>query len=381
MGVDDSLHDRQPQTGSRQRPGAVGTIEPVEHPRYVNGVDARSGVVDLEHRRRALGPEPDLDRLVRGGPLAGVVDEVQHRPPQRGGTPTHPHGGHVEREIHVRYAGTRLGSGGHHHVGEVEQLGALVADVTAGQVGQLGGEGAQLGHLGAEIVEQPGPAVRRQSAVQGAAPVEPDQQLDVEAQAGERGLELVGGVLGEQPLGPAGVPERGEHVVYRPDQPPDLPTALIRDVGVEIPGVRDTHRGGGQPVDRRQAGPRHGPPDEGAPGHAEQPDQQHAEPELVDRAVVGEVGHLHRAVARPQRVDAVALFPVARLDQVGRRALRHAPGLLADRRQLGLAGRRPGRPVGQDDPHQPTGSRIRRQLDPRQTGALRVRRQDAGVGA
>src|SRR3990170_2808618 len=95
-------------------------------------------------------------------------------------------------------------------------------------------------------------------------------------------LELVGGILGEQPLGLPGVPERGEHVVDRLDQPPDLPTALIRDVGVEIPGVRDA-------------------------------------------------GHLDRAVARPQRVDEVAvLVAVVRLHQVGRRALRHAPGALAD---------------------------------------------------
>ncbi len=170
----------------------------------------------------------------------------------------------------------------------------------------------------------------------------------------------MGGVLGEQPLGPPGVPERGEHVVDRLDQPPDLPTALVRDVGVEIPGARDTDRGGGQPVDRCQPGPRHGPPDKGAADHAEQPDQQHAQPEPVDRAVVGDAGHLDRAVARPQRVDEVAVVvAVARLHQVGRRAPRHAPGVLADRGQRGLAGRRPDRAVGQDDPHQPTGSGIR----------------------
>jgi hypothetical protein len=30
VGDDDPLHDRQPQTGSRQPPGAVGTVEPVQ---------------------------------------------------------------------------------------------------------------------------------------------------------------------------------------------------------------------------------------------------------------------------------------------------------------------------------------------------------------
>ena len=50
VGVDDPLHDRQPQSGSGQRTGAVGTVEPVEHPQYVGLVDARAGVVDLEHR-------------------------------------------------------------------------------------------------------------------------------------------------------------------------------------------------------------------------------------------------------------------------------------------------------------------------------------------
>jgi len=70
---------------------------------------------------------------------------------------------------------------------------------------------------------------------------------------------------------------------------------------------------------------------------------------------------IDRAVAHPQCVDAVAVVvAVVRLHQVGRRALRHAPGALADGGQRGLAGRRPGRAVGQDDPHQPTGSGIRR---------------------
>src|SRR4051812_41246783 len=75
MGLGGLAHDRQPETGPRQRTRAVRAEEALEHARQVAGFEARAVVA---HAERAVA-QLDLDRAARRAPAARVVEQVRDR--------------------------------------------------------------------------------------------------------------------------------------------------------------------------------------------------------------------------------------------------------------------------------------------------------------
>ena len=98
---------------------------------------------------------------------------------------------------------------------EAERLGCRRLLVAARQLGQIADEVGQLLQLHQDVVDEHG-------AVLDAQLVDPPDHLEVGAQAGERGPQLVRGVEDELALGPARRLERLEQAVEGAAQPSEL---------------------------------------------------------------------------------------------------------------------------------------------------------------
>ena len=97
--------------------------------------------------------------------------------------------------------------------------------LVAGQLDQVADQRGQLLDLGAHVVEQLGAGLRRQPRRR---LVGLGEQVEVGAQRGERGAQLVAGVGDQLALPVARGGQRGEHLVERRGQPGDLVVALDR---------------------------------------------------------------------------------------------------------------------------------------------------------
>ena len=161
--------------------------------------------------------------------------------------------------------------------------------VAPGQLGQVADQVGQLLELHEDVVDQHG-------AVLDAQLVDPADHLEVGAQAGQRGAQLVGRVEDELALGPPRRLERLEQAVERAAQAAQLVGAAggqpARDVG-RLGQVLDRV---GEGVQRDEGGARHEPAEDDGEQDADERDdaeQQRQRPQL--RAGVEERGDLQRA--------------------------------------------------------------------------------------
>ena len=121
-------------------------------------------------------------------------------------------------------------------VAESDGLERLGIAPIGGQLDQLVDQRGQLAALAVEVGDQP-------AALVGVETVEVAQHRDVGAQAGQRGAQLVAGVLHELGLLLAAALQRPEHPAERAAQPGRLVGPVGRHVDVEAAG-RGDHAGG-----------------------------------------------------------------------------------------------------------------------------------------
>ena len=110
--------------------------------------------------------------------------------------------------------------------------------VAAGQFGQVADQVGQLLELHQDVVDQ-------DRAVGLGELVDPADDLEIGAQAGERGAQLVGGVDDELALGAPGELEGLEQPVEGAAQPPELVGPTGRETAGDVGGLGQVlHRGG-----------------------------------------------------------------------------------------------------------------------------------------
>ena len=273
VALDDLGDDREAQPGAGHRARLARAPEPLEDVGQVLLGDAGALVVDGQHAVR----QPYRDGPALGAPLGGVVEQVGHGPLQAAGVAGEPPrlGRAVERHARCPPAYPRQ-----RPVDDVLEVDRLHDGrghrVVAGQLDQVADQRGQLADLGAYVLDQLGPGVLGE--------VGPGlgEQVEVGAQRGERGPQLVPGV-GDQPALPvAGGGERGEHVVEGGGQPRDLVVALDGE-RPEVLGAGDALDRTGEPPDRPQPVARHRPAGGTGGDDTGDPEDQHHRPELGQR--------------------------------------------------------------------------------------------------
>ena len=183
------------------------------------------------------------------------------------------------------------------HVGQVQRLRRLVGrGPVGGELDQLLHQVGQLPALEVEVAEDLGPLRLRQVG-------RSLEQLDVGAQRGQRGAQLVAGVH-HQPLLllPRGR-QRAHHRVQAPGEAPDLAGAVGGQRRGQVVGRRDVLGGGAQPVHWLHDPSGQEPSQGCGPGHTGQRQQRQPEPEPFERGLLlGEVPtDLQRGVVEPNR--------------------------------------------------------------------------------
>ena len=141
------------------------------------------------------------------------------------------------------------------------------------------------------------------------------QQVEVGAQRGQRGAQLVAGVGDQLALPGLGGRQRGEHRVERLREPGHLVVALDRD-RVEPLGAGDVLDGVGEPAYRPQAVAGHRPAGQSGADHPGEAEEQHHQAEPVEHLV----GRLQR-LGQDQRLAVVGRHrdhPVALAVEVDR---------------------------------------------------------------
>ena len=200
-------------------------------------------------------PAEDGDHLARGTPFAGVVQQVAHGAREAVvvcGDPTLL-GGEVER--HALRAPVGGGQSDRVADEQVEAEGFLADGhlVPRGQLGQVPHQVGQLLQLHQDIVDQDRAIGLREF-------VDPPDDLEVGAQAGERRAELVGGVHDQLGLGPAGELEGLEQTVEGAAEASELVGATWREAAGDVGGLGQVLDGVGEGVERHQRGLGHQPP-------------------------------------------------------------------------------------------------------------------------
>ena len=143
-------------------------------------------------------------------PLGGVVEQVGERPLERGGVALDVPRLGLDLEGQRRRAAADPGHGVVEHLVQLDGADHRGRGLVAGQLDEVADEGGQLLELRADVGRAARCARRRAASAAGLG-----EQVDVGAQRGERGAQLVAGV-GDQPALP--VPrggERGQHLVER----------------------------------------------------------------------------------------------------------------------------------------------------------------------
>src|SRR5690349_813968 len=113
------------------------------------------------------------------------------------------------------------------------------------------------------------------------------QQFDVGPEAGQRGPQLVAGVLDQGALGAAGAVDGGEHRVDRGAQPGDLVDAVDGDRAAEVHGDGHVLDRLGESLHGHEPGAGDGAPEQGRPGYPQGASHGEQEPEQGEGLVVG----------------------------------------------------------------------------------------------
>ena len=164
------------------------------------------------------------DAAALGAPLGGVVEQVGDRALERVRVAGDPPRLGVARRTRGRRAPSYARDGLLDHGGQLDGSTDGVAGVLARQLDQVADQGGHLGDLGPDVGEQLGARLREPGGAAGLG-----EQVEVGAQRGQRGAQLVAGVGDQLALPVVRGGERGEHRVERRGQPGDLVVALDRD--------------------------------------------------------------------------------------------------------------------------------------------------------
>ena len=202
----------------------------------------------------STGSTPSARRTVTVPPgglhLAALSSRLVTARSRAVASPTHPPGlgAHVEGQAAARGGGPARRPGRRSSASSTASRRERHR-VVAGQLDEVADQRGHLLDLGADVVQQlgarPRAASRRRAVGLG-------EQVEVGAQRGQRGAQLVAGVGDQLALPVARRGERGEHRVERRGQPGDLVVALDRD-RVQPLGAGDVLGRGGEPAHRAQA--------------------------------------------------------------------------------------------------------------------------------
>ena len=77
VSLDDGLDQRQAQAQASSGPAGIGPIQPVPYVRYVDGIDAHTGVAHGERDEPILRAGSDVDMTVASCVLDGVLDQIR----------------------------------------------------------------------------------------------------------------------------------------------------------------------------------------------------------------------------------------------------------------------------------------------------------------
>ncbi len=200
-------------------------------------------------------PQRHRDRAAGRAELHRVVQDVDHRPLQRRRLAPYVPGPQVRVEAELRTAQPDPGQRG---PGDLVQGDHLERPRGGGvrprQLLQVADQRGQLRHLRLDRGQQLPPVVGRDGP---AGLLTAGEQLDVGAQRGQRGAQLVPGVRDQLGLPLLGGGEGRRHRVEGPRQAGDLVVARVRDPYRQVLGPRDVLDRVGQFVDGPQPGPGH----------------------------------------------------------------------------------------------------------------------------
>ena len=247
-----------------------------------------------------------------------------------------------------------MGGGQSHGVAD-EQVEAegFVADGELVPVGQLG----QVAHQVGQLLELHQDVVDQDRAIGGRELVDPADDLEIGAQAGEGRPELVGGVHDQLDLGPAGELEGLEQPVEGAAEASELVGAARREAAGDVGGPRQVLHRVGEGVEWHERGLGHQPTENDRQQDPDEGDGAQDDPQAVQfGAHVDQGGDL----------EGPALGEIERAEQgPGRQGLDQFAELVAPDVDGGEEGR--GLPGG----HQPRLGGYR-QLAPGHEGALRI---------
>src|SRR4051794_20629069 len=267
-------HDGQAQARALPAAGGLRAVEAVEDVGAVAGIDAWTVVAD-EH---VAALARDLHDAARVAPLGSVLHEVPERAVELLGIADHGGRPALVLELELREAvGSALEHVLHHAV-ELHLPQMQVALAAARQVHEIAHQRAQLLRLPSEVAQQA-------LAILGAELRVVAQDLDVGAQTGERGAQLVGGVVHELALRAHRGVERVEHRVEGPRELAQLVLAIHRDPLAEVARLGHGLRGVAHPPDRAQCAPRHEQADHGGEQDADRVGDAQAPGQAAQRAV------------------------------------------------------------------------------------------------
>ena len=190
MGLGGLADDRQPEPRARLGAGVAGAVEAIEDERQVGLLKAGAVVAHGQHAR----VQPDLDGALWRAPFGGIVEQVGHRPGDPVTLAADERGlqrGH-DRQLRGAAAGPVDGARDDLVDADVARLAARLAapcelDNVADQRGEL-----------VELLDHVGP---QRLAILGREQLLIAHQLEIGADGGDRGPQLMRGVGDQVTLG------------------------------------------------------------------------------------------------------------------------------------------------------------------------------------
>ena len=255
----DLADDGEAEARPRGGPGRRGPVEAVEDERQVVGVDAGAVVA---HGELAVG-QPDLDRPLGRAELGRVVEQVLDRHPEPVGAAVDRARAQVGVELGLRPVPP----------GRVEGVGRhrVEPDLRIAPARRGSPRARSVTLTTRRLSSSTWSATRARTSVRSAAGMSgcSSEHVGVDAEAGERGAQLVAGVADQPPLRVKRPLQRAQHGVERHREPAELVPAPHFDPPARVTGQRDLLGHAGQPGDRREPGPGHRPAEQGGREHAD----------------------------------------------------------------------------------------------------------------